>query len=84
MATTFRKWLSGTFRRRPVLISPESSVDVQGLPGDSPSDIPAVLSRVSRLLESAGVAWCVMGDLLLAHYLVPQVTGVRINLSLPS
>jgi len=57
-------------------------MDVQGLPVDSPSDVPQVLFTLSRLMKSTGVSWCVMGDLLLAHYLVPRVTGVCPDLSL--
>jgi len=78
---TLHKWSP---RRRPIVsVSSEVGVDVQGLPGDSPSDVPQVLSTLSCLMKSTGVSWCVMGDLLLAHYLVPQVTRVCPDLSLP-
>jgi hypothetical protein len=66
-------------RRRPQLfhLPPDLSVDVHGLPGDAPSDVPAVLSTISRLMDEVGVRWCIVGDLLLAHYCVPKITGVR-------
>jgi len=67
---TLRKWFSlRTFRQRPAGVI----VDV---PNDSPSNVAQVLSTISHLIKSAGVYWCVVGDLLLAHYLAKQVTGV--------
>jgi len=81
---TLHKWSPlRMFRRHPISVSSEVGVDVQGLPWDSPSDVPQVLSTLSCLMKSTGVSWCVMGDLLLAHYLVPQVTRVCPDLSLP-
>jgi hypothetical protein len=59
-------------------MSSELIEDVRGLPGDIPSDIPYVLSMISRLMEQRGISWCVLGDVLLTHYRVPKVTGVRI------
>ena len=69
---TLRKWFSlQKFRQRP---SPaEVIVDV---PVDSPSNVAEVLSTISHIIKSAGISWFVAGDLLLAHYLVKQVTGV--------
>ena len=57
-------------------LSPEIVVDVRGLPGDAPSDVPQVLSTISLLMKKTGVCWCVVGDVLLAYYCVPQITGV--------
>ena len=72
---SLRKW--SMFRRRSVVsTTAEVLVDV---PNDSPSNVAQVLSTLSHIMKSAGVSWCVLGDLLLAHYLVPQDTGVRLD-----
>jgi len=65
---TLRKWLQ-KFRQRPA----EVIVDV---PVNSPSNMAEVLSTISHIIKSAGISWFVVGDLLLAHYLVKQLTGV--------
>jgi hypothetical protein len=74
------------FGRRPpqILKMPvELLEDVHGLPGDIPSNVPQVLSMISRLMEDNGIPWCVVGDLLLAHYRVPKITG-DIEICIPS
>ena len=69
----------GLRRHRPQLLRlpPELHVDVYGLPGDLPSDVPMILSTISTLMHENDVRWCATGDLLLAHYCVPKITGVR-------
>ena len=56
---------------------PDLVVDAIGLPGDAPSDIPLVLSTISSILDKTGVRWCLVGDILLLHYNVPKIMGVR-------
>ena len=57
---------------------PDIVTDVYGLPGDSPGDVSTVLPTISRLMDEIGVRWCVVGDILLAHYGVPKITGVSV------
>jgi len=50
--------------------------DVYGLPGDLPSDFPRVFSAILYIMNKIEVRWCVVGDILLAHYGVPKITEV--------
>jgi hypothetical protein len=59
-------------------LPPDVTIDVYGLPGDTPSDVSTVLSTITRLMDEVRVHWCVVGDILLAHYGVPKITGVRV------
>jgi hypothetical protein len=67
---TLRKWFTlRMFRRRPAEV-------IVNMPNDSPTNVAQILSTISHIIKSAGVSWCVVGDLLLAHYLVKQNTRV--------
>jgi hypothetical protein len=68
-------------KRRMVLLNmpPDLIVDAIGLPGDAPSDMPLVLSTISSIMNKTGVRWCLVGDILLIHYSVPKIMGVRAN-----
>jgi hypothetical protein len=68
-------------KRRMVLLNmhPDLVVDAVGLPGDTPSDMPLVLSTISSVMDKTGVRWCLVGDILLTYYYVPKIMGVRAN-----
>jgi hypothetical protein len=56
-------------------------VDVHhGLPGDIPCDFTSVFSTITSVMDKVGVPWCVVGDVLLAHYRVPKVTAASATL----
>ena len=60
---------------------PDLVVDAFGLPGDVSSDMPLVLSTISSIMDKIGVRWCLVGDILLIHYNVPKIMGVRANVT---
>ena len=60
-------------------LRPDLAVDVFGLPGDVPTDIPFVLATISSIMDKTGVRWCLVGDILLIHYNVPRIMVVRAN-----
>jgi hypothetical protein len=59
-------------------VPPDIVTDVYGLPGDSPGNVSTVLSTISHLMDEIGVCWCMVGDILLAHYSVPKIMGVSV------
>jgi hypothetical protein len=59
---------------------PDLVVDAFGLPGDAPSDMPRVLSTISCFMDKTRIRWCLVADILLIHYNVPKIMGVRTNL----
>lgn len=81
------KRIEKVFRRKPraqVLQLPEAlHVDVWGLPGDTPSDVPHVIRKIMEILAPLELAWCVVGDILFVHYCVPKVTNVHYLFSVP-
>lgn len=69
----------GHGKRLPVMMElhPDALVDLRGLPGDAPSDVPKAMTAIAGLMEADNISWCVAGDLLLLHYRVPLATHVR-------
>jgi len=59
-------------------VPPDIVTDVYGLPRDSPGDVSTVLPTISCLMDEIGVHWCVVGDILLAHYSIPKIMGVSV------
>ncbi|KIJ34642.1 hypothetical protein M422DRAFT_34990 [Sphaerobolus stellatus SS14] len=56
-------------------IPPDLYIDANGLPGNVPEDVSKVLKTISGVMEELQVPWFIAGDLLLAYYRVPQITG---------